>query len=554
MGLSSRQERVLGVTEAGEAGLNISAAHADSALVKQLSAIVGEDHVETEDGKRVFFATDIFTSGKPVSVVVAPENADQLAHIVRICTDAARPVIPRGGGFSYTKGYVPVRDGSVSVDLRRMNRICEINAEDLYVVVEAGCTWKALYDALKAKGLRTPYFGPMSGFHATVGGALSQGSFFLGSTQFGTTADSVLGLETVLADGTIITTGSGASTNGCLPFFRNYGPDLTGIFLHDSGALGFKTKAILKLIPFPEHHRYATFAFEAGHQANALAAMSAIGRAGIAGECYLWDPGFSAKMAVNNRLLDDLRYFSNVLKSGKGIFGGLMDGFKLAKTGKAFLASNRYLLHITFDDVSDAGAQGRLEHACRIAQAEGGESIEPSIPRAMRAMPFNDFTALTFADQTQRNLPTHGIFPHSAITGVGAAVVDFFERHAPTMAQDGITAGTIYFAIGSNAICCEPLFYWTDGQMAAHDRAAERSDLNALAAMPERPKAGAAVAALRDELVGIFSGRGAVHCQIGKSYPYRQTRAPETYALLQAIKAAVDPANLVNPGALGLDA
>ena len=524
----------------------------DAALCAQLEAIVGADHVLTEDGKRLFFATDIFTSGKPVTAVVAPADATELAAIARLCSGLGRAMTPRGGGFSYTKGYVPIVDGSLSIDLRRMNAIHEINVQDMYVVVGVGCTWADLYDALKAKGLRTPYFGPMSGYRATVGGALSQGSFFLGSTQYGTTADTVLGLELVLADGTLVTTGSAAGTNTNSPFFRNYGPDLTGLFLHDSGALAFKTTAKLKLIPFPKHHRYATFAFEADQQSQAIATMSAIGRSGIAGECYLWDPGFSAKMALNNSLVDDLRYFSNVLKSGRGVFGGLIDGLKLAKTGKKFLAGNRYLLHVTFDDVSDAGAQGRLAEALRIAGEHGADSIEPSIPRALRAMPFNDFTALAFADQSRRNLPTHGIFPHSGIIAVGRAMDEFLANNAKRLAAQDISVGTIYFAVGAYAVACEPLFYWSDEQMAAHDRKAESSDIAKLATMPERPAAGQIVAETRAELTALFTSLGAVHLQIGKSYPYRQTRAPETFALLEAIKAAVDPAMLMNPGALGL--
>lgn len=524
----------------------------DAALVQELAALVGRDHVRVDDGARQFFATDIFTSGVPVGAVVAPADADQLARVVRLCTAANRPLIPRGGGFSYTQGYVPVKAGSVSIDMRRMNAIVEINGQDLYVVVQVGCTWRALYEALKAKGLRTPYFGPMSGYHATVGGALSQGSFFLGSTQYGTTADTVLGLETVLADGTIVRTGSGGGTNGGSPFFRSYGPDLTGLFLHDSGTMGLKTQAVLKLIPFPQHHRYATFAFEADESEQALAALAGIAHAGIAAECYLWDPGFAVKVAGNNRLVDDLRYFTSVLKTGKGVLDGIKDGLKLAATGKKFLASNRYLLHATFDDVSDAGAQGRLDEASRIAGAQNGQAIEPSIPRALRAMPFNDFAALAFVDQSQRNLPTHGIVPHSGIASTAAAVQAYFAANAERLAEHEVTIGTIYFAVGSNAICCEPLFYWTDPQLALHDRQAESSDVEALATMPDRPPAGQLVAELRAGLVELFTAHGAVHCQIGKSYPYRETRRPETFALLQAIKATIDPSNLLNPGALGL--
>ena len=127
-------------------------------------------------------------------------------------------------------------ENSVTIDLRGIDQVFEINETDMYVRVGVGCTWHNLYTALKARGLRTPYFGPMSGYSATVGGALSQGSFFLGSTEYGTVMDSVLSLEMVLADGSIVHTGSDSAA-GVAPFYRNYGPDLTGLFLADTGAL-----------------------------------------------------------------------------------------------------------------------------------------------------------------------------------------------------------------------------------------------------------------------------------------------------------------------------
>lgn len=96
------------------------------------------------------------------------------------------------------------------IDTGGLDKVVEINVRDAYVVVEAGVTWEALQQALQAKGVRTPYFGPMSGSHATVGGALSQGSVFHGSARYGSSADSVLGLEVVTANGEILRTGSAA--------------------------------------------------------------------------------------------------------------------------------------------------------------------------------------------------------------------------------------------------------------------------------------------------------------------------------------------------------
>lgn len=518
-------------------------------LHDQLCAIVGEDHVLATLDARQFFSTDMFTSGVTAELVVAPATTSEVAAVVGLCTANGRAVIPRGAGFSYTSGYIPVCAETVIVDLRRLNAIVEINAEDRYIIVECGCTWSAVYDALKAKGLRTPYFGPMSGFRSTVGGALSQGSFFLGSTQYGATADSVLGLEVVLADGSVVVTGSSSSISPAPSGFRHYGPDLTGLFLGDSGALGFKTLATLKLIPFPAAQRFATFGF--ADPAAAVRALSDIARAGVAAEAYIWDPAFAASLRSRNSLMDDIRYLGGVA-GGAGMWRGLVNASRLALAGKSLFDTEDHLLHVTIDDVCDAGAAGRLELVKAFAHRYGGRAAEPSAPMALRGRPFNDFVPVAEASAAQRNLPTHGIFPHSSLAAVCAEVADFFTRNSDRMAEHGISHGTIMFAIGAQVVCLEPLFYWSDTQLAAFSRLRDRTDLEALEGTPERPLATQVVSELRRALVDIFSRHGASHCQIGKAYPYRQTRQPEAYSLLQCLKRAVDSKGLVNPGALGL--
>ena len=247
----------------------------------KLAAIVGADSIIEDDAGRTFFSTDLAGQGATTRAVVRVSSTDELSRVLALCAALDYVAIPRGGGFSYTGGYTPVVENSITVDMRGIDQIVEINTEDMYVRVGCGCTWRNLYEALKAKGYRTPYYGPMSGYNATVGGALSQGSFFLGSTEYGTVMESVLSLEVVLANGDVIHTGSDSAA-GTLPFYRNYGPDLTGLFLADTGALGFKSIATLKLIKWPAHQAYGSFSFDDGQAA--LAALSDIGRAGLAAE------------------------------------------------------------------------------------------------------------------------------------------------------------------------------------------------------------------------------------------------------------------------------
>jgi len=522
----------------------------ESSFISGLKAILGDSGVLCDEPGRVFFSTDIFVRGTTAELVIRPESTDQLAKAIAYCTQAGRAVVPRGGGFSYTQGYVPVRENSVTLDMQGMTEILEINTQDLWVKVQVGATWRSLYEALKEKGYRTPYFGPVSGYHSTVGGALSQGSFFLGSTQYGTTADTVLALEVVLADGTILTTGSAGSVIDGSPFMRNYGPDLTGLFLHDAGALAAKAAAYLKLIPFPKHSRYASFGFE--QQVPGIAALSDIARQGLAAECYLWDPVFVKSLRERGNLGDDLRFLKGVVSSGSSILAGLKDAARIALAGKRVFDGNVFLLHVTIDDVSSAGAEERLKLVRTLAASHGGAEVVNSIPRALRASPFNDFIQLGQQTPYLRTLPVHGLFPHSKAQDVCTSVQKFFAERSALMEQHGITQGTICFAVGSTMVGYEPVISWEDKQLAAHDRVKMKSDLETLAKFSERPVASQTVAAIRQDLVSLFTEAGAGHCQIGKAYRYRQTRQPQTYALLQSIKNAVDPHGLMNPGSLGL--
>jgi len=114
-----------------------------------------------------------------------------------------------------------------------------------------------------------------------VGGGLSNGALFMGTARYGSAADIVVGMEVVDAGGRLIQTGQAAFLNG-RPGFRQYGPDLTGLFVHDAGALGVKTSASLRMMPMPEAADYASFAFatqqEAIHALSLTSVAAAIAR------------------------------------------------------------------------------------------------------------------------------------------------------------------------------------------------------------------------------------------------------------------------------------
>ena len=256
-------------------------------LIDSLLEAVDQGQVITDDLEREFFAQDVFTNDLAAGVVVAPASTQELAAVVRAATRAGHAVIARGGGMSYTSGYVPVEENSVVIDTARLSGVLELNREDMYVTVGAGTTWKALYEALDGTGLTTPYRGTLSGLYATVGGGMSQNSIFWGSGHHGTAADSVISMDVVLADGSVLRTGAASQVNAT-PFFRHFGPDLTGLFTCDCGALGVKATVTLRLVPVMTGHAFGSFAFET--HGGMAPAMSEIARRGLARRVFRLRP------------------------------------------------------------------------------------------------------------------------------------------------------------------------------------------------------------------------------------------------------------------------
>ena len=115
--------------------------------------------------------------------------------------------------MSYSRGYLPDRPGALMLDMADISRIRRIDPLGRTVTVEAGCTWATLWETLAENGFRTPFFGPLSGIQATVGGALSQNAMFFGSAAHGYAGDQVLGVEVIDGGGDIRRFGASAFQN-----------------------------------------------------------------------------------------------------------------------------------------------------------------------------------------------------------------------------------------------------------------------------------------------------------------------------------------------------
>ena len=98
--------------------------------------------------KREFYSADVYSKDKVCSAVVRPKNRDLLSKAMPLVAKSGYSIIVRGGGMSYTKGYVPTKEDTIIFDLSLLNKIIEVNESDMYITVEAGVTWNEIYEKL----------------------------------------------------------------------------------------------------------------------------------------------------------------------------------------------------------------------------------------------------------------------------------------------------------------------------------------------------------------------------------------------------------------------
>ena len=528
---------------------NAGGAPLSEALREQLAAIVGHEHVLLDERERLFFSSDVYRSGELVAAVVSPGSRQEVAEVVGAAVRAGMSVLPRGGGLSYADGYLSDRADAIVIDMRRLDRIIEINEEDMYVTVEAGCTWAALHAALKQKRLRAPFFGPFSGRYATVGGAVAQNSMFHGCALHGSAADSVLGLEVATAGGSLMSVGSAATVRPApSPFFRTYGPDLVGLFLADGGALGVKVEITLRIIRAPGAMLCASFGY-ADHYATCRA-MSAIGRESLASECFALDEQTHHLRLRRMELGDGIRATAGVVAGQSSLIAGLRMGLMVAVAGKQFLEGVAQSLHVVVEGRDKSDAQARMAAVRTLTLREGAE-ISNSIPLVMSSTPFPEPTGM-LGPEGERWVPVLGLVPHSSATRLIDAICAFLKRHEAEMKAVGAEWSYLTQLCGTTGFFLEVELYWRDRRPLFHERYLGAAYVSRLKDFADNPLGRALIERLRCGLMDIFGDHGAVHSHIGKMYPYREDKTPASFGLLQAIKSHLDPHGRMNPGALGL--
>lgn len=516
----------------------------DQKLWQQLRKCLTEAELITDPELRAIYSHDIAGGDAVAAAIIRPVTIEAMSKAVSVAAGLGYALVPRGSGHSYSGGTVPSNQRAVVIDVSNQDQVLEIDGTNRIVRVQAGCTWAMLLEALEPHGLRTPFFGPLSGFRSTIGGALSQRATFFGSAMHGFSDNSVVGQTIVLADGRILTTGNGHDGR---PHPQPSGPDEGALFVGDCGAFGIKAEASLRLIKRAGAEAFASFAYDS--MAAMLAAQVALsGSEGMA-ECFGFDRQAHINLAKGGfEVLEGLEIVRDVLGQQGSPTQRLGRMVQLFRKGKRKVMDLQCSLHLCIEGEDEDHARARLARAGAVATRLGGEAVPDTIPRVTRSRPFRPIKALLGSDG-ERWLPFHGVFRLGDIVDAHAALATTLVTHAPALLAHEIKISFLTVSSG-DTIILEPHLFWPDSLHKFHRHHVTNGQLKRFGDRPEQPQVRAFAHNLRRQLGDVLHKAGAEHLQIGRHYPYEQDMDPLRRELMQAIKRMLDPDGLMAPGTL----
>ncbi|MFE5320210.1 FAD-binding oxidoreductase [Paenibacillus sp. NPDC056579] len=214
---------------------------------EQLQSIVGPKWFKDDTETLVSYSYDATPLYQAMpDGVVFPASTEEVSEVMKVCAGHKIPVIARGAGSNLCAGVVPVQGGIVMV-MTRMNRLIEIDQDNLTATFQTGLNTKQFHTAVEATGLFYPP-DPSSMIICTMGGNIALGAGGLRGLKYGTTKDYVIGLEAVMANGDILRTGGKLVKDVA-------GYDLTRLLVGSGGTLAIITEATVKLVPKPDFRR-----------------------------------------------------------------------------------------------------------------------------------------------------------------------------------------------------------------------------------------------------------------------------------------------------------
>ena len=300
-------------------------------------------------------------------------------------------------------------------------------------------------------------------------------------------------------------------------------------------------------MPRPQHA--ATLSFGFASMAKMAAAQVEMARTRHVCEGFGIDRTKVEHSASVNRLMDGVKTLANVARGQGSVLGGVKEAVKVASAGTAFLKEHEFTLHI----VTEGRTQSELTAAQSVLRAIGarhGVEIENTVPKVMRSKPFGPVRGMLGRDG-ERWVPIHAVFPLSKAQEVVAANDAYFAERRAFMERHGIVYSVMSMTVGAEFFL-EPAFYWHDEITPLHATSLGEDVVRPWKDRPANVAARNAVAELRRGTQELYCALGGASWQVARDYPFREVLAPQTWRLLEAVKSALDPNGLINPGSLGL--
>lgn len=464
----------------------------DPAFLARLADILGPRGLTTDgDDMAPWLADWRGLYHGSAGAMASPATTAEVAAVVRLCAEARVPIVAQGGNTSMVGGATPqAGSDAIILSLRRMNRIRSLSAEDGLAVVEAGVILSTLHEAAEAAGMRFPLSLGAKG-SATIGGLCSTNAGGTQVLRFGTMRALVDGLEAVLPDGHVLDTLAPLKKD-------NRGPDPKQLLIGAEGTLGIITAATLRLVPLPEATATAWTGLASPHAALAL--LRRLEASGLAIESFEIIPADSLDLVLEH--IPGTR----APLAGRHAWHALVEATGAAGVEEQLTSA-----------LADAIAAGLAEDAVLAssqAQASAFWKIRESVSEAERAS--------GPAVQHDISVPVPRM-PDFIVDGSAAVERAFPGVHASGFGHLG--DGNIHFHVRAPAGVDGPA--WQAGEGKAISRM------------------------VYDQVIAVGGSISAEH-GIGqmKLAAFARTVDPARLALLRAMKAALDPLGIMNPGKL----
>jgi FAD/FMN-containing dehydrogenase len=465
----------------------------ESGTLEELKSVVGDGAWLDSRDDLTPFTVDfrrIYRGATPL--VLMPRNVDQVARVLTICNRDELAVVPHGGNTSYCGAATPDESGSqIVLSMRRLNRIRHLDAANYSMIIEAGCT---LSEAQAAAGAQERLFPLSLGSEGTaqVGGNLSTNAGGTAVLRYGMMRDLVLGLEVVLPDGRVM---------AGLKSLRkdNTGYDLKSLFVGAEGTLGVITAAALKLFPQPLDTATALAGIDSPQQALELLAQLR-GAAGDALSTFELMPRLAVELTVKH-----ISGVANPLDLGTAWYLLIELSSPNPQANLATLMTDELQHAAERDTVKDASI------ATSLAQSKAMWKLRESIPEAQRH---------------------HGAsLKHDVSVPVSCI---------PKLIEDGSQLVRRLVPEG------QVVSYGHMGDGNLHFNVSQKAEAQSSAFLARAQPLESAMFDLVESLGGSISAEHGIGRLKAAEFAHRAD--PVEYALMRALKRALDPKGIMNPG------